>query len=60
MESASGEWNWDARMGFWRIGEASDRRVVEIRPPEGRASQLSCEDLEALLRTLNAPAREAS
>ena len=45
-------------MGFWRLGEAGDRRVIELKSPEGRPSQLSVEDLEALLQMLTAPAGE--
>jgi hypothetical protein len=58
MAASSQEWSWDTHMGFWRIGEADDRRVIEIKSPEGRPSQLSVEDLEALLQTLTAPAGE--
>ena len=47
MAASSHDWSWDSHIGFWRIGEADDRRVIEIKPPEGRASQLSAEELEA-------------
>ncbi len=56
MAASSHDWSWDIHMGFWRLGEAGDRRVIEIKSPEGRPSQLSAETLEALLRTLTAPA----
>jgi hypothetical protein len=36
MASSSHDWSWDIRMGFWRLGEAGDRRVIEIKSPEGR------------------------
>jgi hypothetical protein len=58
MASASHDWSWDVHMGFWRIGEVDNRRVVELKAPEGRPSRLSVEDLEALLRTLTAPPGE--
>jgi hypothetical protein len=58
MAASSNDWCWNIRMGFWRLGEAGDRRVIEIKSPEGRPSQLSVEDLEALLQTLTAPAGE--
>jgi hypothetical protein len=58
MAASSHDWSWDSHIGFWRIGEADDRRVIEIKPPEGRASQLSAEELEAPLLTLMAPAGE--
>jgi hypothetical protein len=58
MAASSHDWSWDTRMGFWRLGEIDDRRVIEIKSPEGRPSQLSVEELEALLRTLTAPAGE--
>lgn len=59
MAVSGHDWSWDIRMGFWRLGEAGGRRVIEIKSPDGRPSQLSVEDLEALLQTLNAPAGEA-
>jgi hypothetical protein len=58
MAASSDDWSWDIHVGFWRLGEAGDRRVIEIKSPEGRPSQLSVEDLEALLQTLTAPAGE--
>jgi hypothetical protein len=59
MAASSHEWSWDIHIGFWRIGEADDRRVIEIKPPDGRPSELSAEDLEALLHTLTASDGEA-
>jgi hypothetical protein len=59
MAASSNDWSWDVHIGFWRLGEAGDRRVIEIQSPEGRPSQLSVEDLEALLQTLAAPAGES-
>jgi hypothetical protein len=58
MTASSHAWSWDIGMGFWRLGEADDRRVIEIKSPDGRPSKLSVEDLEALLQTLTAPAGE--
>ncbi len=58
MAATSHDWSWDIHMGFWRLGEAGDCRVIEIKSPDGRPSQLSVEDLEALLQTLTAPAGE--
>jgi hypothetical protein len=58
MAESSHDWSWDIHIGFWRIGEADARRVIEIKPPEGRPSRLSAEELEALLQTLTAPAGE--
>jgi hypothetical protein len=58
MAVSSHDWSWDIRIGFWRLGEAGDRRVIEIKSPEGRPSRLSVEDLEALLQTLTARAGE--
>jgi len=58
MATSSSDWSRDIHMGFWRIGDADDRRVTEIRSPDERPSQLSAQTLEALLQTLAAPAGE--
>jgi hypothetical protein len=58
MAASSHDWSWDIRMGFWRLGEAGDRRVIEIKSPDERPSKLSAEDLRALLQTLTAPVGE--
>ena len=53
------DWVWHARIGFWRLGEAEGRRVIELKSPEGHPSRLAAEDLRALLETLEAPSGEA-